>query len=250
VQERQFPESHPEALAPAERRVLQRARARRVQGLGAGVGAALLALFVIGCPEPADLKDPDFYPKPPPTTGGSASTGGSGTGGSAGPSCEVACVNDIFQTQATLCKICHGKLLKSSMLNLEDPGYTARLKDVPAVHGDLGTGMTAAADCPKGDMLIDSATPANSWLLKKIHGEQGNCGTPMPAATPLNAAQKTCIETYVTCVAGGAAPAGTAGAAASGTAGAGTAGAGTAGAGTAGSGGAASTGGNGGAGGK
>ncbi len=246
MQERQFSESHSEALAPAERRALRRVRVRRVQGLTAAVGASLLTLFALGCPEPADLQDPGFFPQPTPAaTAGATSTGGmSGTAGASGASCEVACVNDVFQMQLTLCKLCHTAPpgLKSSMLDLASPGYTARLKDIPAVHGDLAMGMTAA-DCPKGDKLIDTAAPANSWLLKKIHGEQGNCGTPMPSTGMLTAAQKTCIETYVMCVAGGAAPAGTAGAPA-GTAGAGTAGAAT------GGGGASGTGGNGGAGGK
>jgi hypothetical protein len=224
VQERQFPESHSEALAPAERRVLQHIRARRVQGLTAGVGAALLALFIVGCPEPADLTDPGSFPKPPSSTAGAPSTAGSGAGGgSSSDACEVDCIKDVFQKQITLCKLCHTAKtaaeggLQSSGLNLEGDGFTARLKDVPAKHGDLPAGM---ATCTAGDKLIDTSAPANSWLLKKIHAEQGSCGTPMPSTGMLSAAQKTCIETYVACVAGGSAAAsGTAGTA-SGTAGA------------------------------
>lgn len=246
MQERQFPESDSEALAPAERRVLQRVRARHVHGLTAGVGAALLALFVVGCPEPADLQDPNAFPKIAGSTAGTSSTGGSGTGGSPSATCEVDCIKDIFQKQTTLCKLCHSAAgLQSSGLNLEADGFTARLKDVPAKHGDLPMGKDT---CTPGDKLIDTATPPNSWLLKKIHAEQGNCGDPMPSTGSLSAAQKTCIETYVACVAGGSpAPGGTAGAAASGTAGTAS---GTAGTTTTGGGGAGGTSGNGGAGGK
>ena len=258
MQERQFSESDSEALAPAERHALRRVRARRLQGLTAGVGATLLALFALGCPEPADLQDPNAFPKP---AAGGASTAGTSGGGSSSTSCEVPCIVDVFQTQPTLCKLCHTAPpgLKSSGLDLASPGFTARLKDIPAVHGDLGA-MMATAMCPTADKLIDTANPANSWLLKKIHGEQGTCGTPMPSTGMLTADQKTCVETYVKCVApggavttggaGGGGSAGSAGAAAGGASGAaagGTAGATTGGGGAGGAGG---TGGNGGAGGK
>ncbi len=257
MQERQVSESHSEALAPTERRALQRARAHRAQGLTAAVGGAVLALFALGCPQPADLQDPKGFP--PPAVGGASSTGGSGTGGAVPSACEVSCIKDIFQKQPALCKLCHTTKttadggLQSSGLNLEADGFTDRLKNVAAKHTDLPMGKDT---CTPGDKLIDTATPANSWLLKKIHGEQGNCGDPMPSTGTLSAAQKTCIEMYVACVApGGAAPGGTAGAAAGGSAGAAagaTAGAatgGSAGAATGGAAGAGGTGGNGGTGG-
>jgi hypothetical protein len=233
VQEPQFSPFDSENLTPAERRALRRARARRVQAFALGVGACALALFAIGCPQPADLANPQDYPAAAgtTTTGGGATAGTGGTA-PAGEPCETACMKEVFQTNQTLCKLCHNNMgLKSAMLDLSSDGYTARLKNVSATHTDLGMGMTAA-DCPTGDKLIDTTTPANSWLLKKIHNEQGNCGTVMPSTGTLSPAQKTCIETYVACVApGGAAPSGgtsSGGAASAGTSSGGAASAGTA----------------------
>jgi hypothetical protein len=166
------------------------------------VGAGLLALFAVGCPEPADLLNAQDYPAPTGSSGtstagsNSGGSGGGATGGGSGSSCETACVNTIFADQ---CFICHGTQLKlSGSLDFETPGYSARLRDKPAEH----VGSTPGP-CPTGDKLIDSATPANSWLLKKITGTQGSCGTVMPQAGALPAADQTCLTTYVNCVAGG-----------------------------------------------
>jgi hypothetical protein len=272
VLKREFPQSESELL-PAERAAVRRARLRWLQGSAALVGLGALSVLAIGCPGAADLQNPCDYPttaqpngtagaaaKPPPCgTAPIATGGGSGGGGNTPNACEVACVNDIFQTQPALCKLCHNNSqpnpLKSSMLDLSSPGYTARLKDVPAVHGDLPAGKTT---CTPGDKLIDSANPDASWLKKKIEGMQGQCGDPMPSAGMLTADQKACLETYITCVAGGSGSmggsGGTGGMPSSGGGGAGGASAGTGGASGGGMGGAAGgtagTGGNGGMGGQ
>jgi hypothetical protein len=258
VQERQFSPFDFEQLTLAEQRALRRLRARRVRALVASVGAGILALCSVGCPEPADLQNPNQYPLPP-ATGGSGSTAGSGTGGSAPAGCETACIKDIFQKQVALCKLCHGAMpapagLQSSGLNLESDGFTDRLKNVAAKHTDLPMGKTT---CPTGDKLIDTSNPSASWLLKKIQGQQNGCGDPMPSAGTLSADQKTCLETYVSCVAGGSisggAGSGSGGTASGGTASGGTASGGTGGSasgGTASGGGGASAGGGGGTGGK
>ncbi len=137
------------------------------------------------------------------SVGGTAS-GGASVSGSVMPSnvCETACVRQVFGGGVVSCKLCHGIQLTMSGLNLDSPNFTARLKDVPARHADLGMGMTTA-DCPIGDKLIDSANPEASWLLRKLRGQQGNCGTSMPQTPPLLMGDNlTCIETYVYCVAG------------------------------------------------
>jgi len=205
-----------------------------------GVGASVLALFAVGCPQPADLANPQDYPTAAGTgtgTGGSG-TAGSGTAGtSSGSSCETDCIKDIFQKQTVLCKLCHQAKpasemgLQSAGLNLESDGFTDRLKNVPSKHTDLAAGMSAA-DCPTGDKLIDTANPSASWLLKKIQGTQGSCGTPMPSTGTLSASQKTCMETYIACVAGGSITGG-GGSSSGGTSGGGTASGGTSGGGTA-----------------
>jgi hypothetical protein len=198
VQERQFTRSESEPSAA-------RRTSAWLAGLAAAAGTASLALFSVGCPQPADLQDPQQYPLPGgssggSTTGGSATagttSGGSATGGSGGgATCETPCMATVITT----CKTCHGAALKSSDLDLEAAGYTARLKDVPAKHG----GLMGAPACPMGDKLIDSANPAESWLLKKVSSQEGDCGDPMPQGTGLAGDQLKCVQDYVSCVATG-----------------------------------------------
>jgi hypothetical protein len=182
-------------------------------------------LLSVGCPEPADLDNPGAYPKPGGNaasgsanggtpgggtpnggnaTGGMAAGGGTtggmtaggmATGGSGNPaSCETACMKDVLEGGCTLC---HGANLKSAMLDLEAAGYTGRLKDQPPTHAEAG------GTCPTGDKLIDSANPMSSWLLKKVSGGQGSCGTNMPPGTGLAGEDLKCVQDYVSCVAAG-----------------------------------------------
>lgn len=224
MQEPQFSPLESDTLTPAERQALKRARGRRWRVLLLAVGTASLTLFGVGCPEPADLQNPNAFPAPQGTSG-AGTTAGSGSGGSATATCEVECVNKLFQKDQMPCLFCHGKATHLGDLDLESPDYTSRLKNQPAKHTGF---MGPTTDCPQGDKLIDTTTPANSWLLKKIHNEQKTCGTVMPQAGTMTADQKTCLETYVACVAGGSAPAGTAGTTSGGTASGGTGTAGTA----------------------
>ncbi|RYZ07973.1 MAG: hypothetical protein EOO73_09740 [Myxococcales bacterium] len=101
----------------------------------------------------------------------------------------------ILQT----CNACHSSALKLGMLDLS-PGYSARLKDAPATHSEI---PNANPDCPSGDKLIDSANKDASWLLKKVSGQQGTCGGPMPAPPGLMGADLQCVQTYVGCVVAG-----------------------------------------------
>jgi hypothetical protein len=172
-------------------------------------------VLAIGCPEAADLQNPCNYatPEAPNAQGGPETKPppcGTKMMMSAADPCEVDCVSKIFQNVA-LCAICHdgtpGKA-SFSKLDLVSAGYTKRLKDVPAVHGDLPAGKTT---CGMGDKLIDTANPSASWLLKKIDGMQGTCGDAMPTTGPLSADQKACLTTYVSCVTGGSVSSGGAG---------------------------------------
>ena len=129
-----------------------------------------------------------------------------------GPSnaCETDCIRDLFAVQIVMCKLCHSARpapngLQSSGLDLESYGFTARLKDVPAKHMDIALSM-GVPNCPQGDKLIDTANPAQSWLLKKIDGQQGNCGTSMPSTGQLTFDQKACVHNYVACVVHDATP--------------------------------------------
>ena len=207
MQEPQFSPFDSDTLTPAERQALKQARGRRLRALFCCVGAGVLTLFAAGCPEPADLADPASFPRPPKagsssTTGGNTGTAGTTTGG--GVECEVACLATAF----TPCFACHGTAMLVPKLDLKKPGYTALLKDQPAQYTAV-----PAAMCPSPPAkLIDMTTPANSWLLKKIHNDVGTCGTPMPPPpTPMLAgADLKCVEDYVACVTGKA-PAATGG---------------------------------------
>jgi hypothetical protein len=137
------------------------------------------------------------------------SSGSEDGSGNNGPSaCETECVKKVFTGSAASCKLCHTSQstndggLQSSNLDLQSPNVTARLKDVPAQHLDIPA-TTPTVMCPTGDLLIDSAAPQNSWLLKKLMGQQGTCGTKMPQPpTNLTAAEIACMQTYIFCVAG------------------------------------------------
>jgi hypothetical protein len=204
VQERQHPTSSPAGRATHESRARRLWRSHRTKVM-AGLGGVGLSLFVLGCPQPGDLQDAQTFPTPPPS-GGSGTSGGSGSGGMAMAGCETACMAAIIGNGTMACKTCHGIAVKLDMssLDLETPGYAARLKDHPAEH----KGNAAGTVCPSGDKLIDSATPANSWLLKKVTSTQGTCGVNMPLGGMLSPADQMCVQTFVTCVAMSGAPAG------------------------------------------
>jgi hypothetical protein len=83
---------------------------------------------------------------------------------------------------------------------LESRGLAARLKDVRATHGALPM-PTVASDCGTDDLLIDSDDVEASWLLRKIRGQQGSCGTAMPPNGSLSEAEQACMAEFATCVA-------------------------------------------------
>jgi hypothetical protein len=84
-------------------------------------------------------------------------------------------------------------------LDLEWRGLNARLKDVRARHGDLPP--AAASECGADDLLINSNDVEASWLLRKVRGQQGGCGTAMPPTGALDEARLACIARFVACVA-------------------------------------------------
>lgn len=133
-----------------------------------------------------------------------ASAGTAGTGKTSGTQdpyskepCYSTCSEEIFR-DPTGCKLCHSPAFAASGLDLESPGRAARLKDVVAKHADLPVGQDA---CPRGDKLIDSANVQDSWMLKKIRGEQASCGAQEPPVGPLPAVDLACLTTYIECVA-------------------------------------------------
>ena len=166
---------------------------------------SLLALFSVGCPEPADLEEPNSYCRPGASivdangkvTGcnDSGSSGGTPAGGGGSPaaaSCDSACITALFTGS---CNVCHSASNPQAGLDLASANFTARLKDQPATH-------SGATGCPTGDKLVDSANPSASWLLKKVAKQQGSCGTPMPQPLGGSDADIACVTAYVNCIGG------------------------------------------------
>jgi hypothetical protein len=148
---------------------------------------AFVLAAVTGCPEPSDLEDPDQYPAPLGAPAPAAKS-----------ACETPCALALLGAKG--CGVCHTKDAPAafSRLDLSSPSPAARLLDVPAQH--LAEPPLAAGACPTSDKLIDSAAPENSWLLKKITGQDGACGDPMPGVALADGDLK-CLEDFVACVA-------------------------------------------------
>lgn len=120
----------------------------------------------------------------PAATGGTPSTGGA-------PAAPPDCVAAVF---AAKCTSCHGMATAPFFGGLDLSGdFVPRLLDKNATYMTV-VDMSA---CVPGTKLIDSNTPSNSWLLKKINAEQGTCGTAMPQVGVLSADEKTCLQNWV-----------------------------------------------------
>jgi hypothetical protein len=176
---------------------------RRLRRLAAWAATSALLLATSGCPQPGDLEDPEAYCKPGASIvdargkvvgcNGQASSGG----GMAAGGCDTACINELF---ANTCTSCHTSSAPLGGLDLQSAGVAARLKDQAAKHQSVDN----PAQCPSGDKLVDSASPTESWLLKKVNGQQGSCGTQMPPGNmPVSQAELACLTAYVSCVGGG-----------------------------------------------
>jgi len=140
-----------------------------------------------------------------------AMAGSPGAGG--GASVDLTCVTAVF-TKSCGQTGCHGTTAQSASLDLVSPGFPARLLDVNAPHE-----LTTAGTCTPSK-LIDSANPAMSWLLIKVLGTQGGCGSPMPfGAAKLPDADIACVTKFVNDEAHSGMSAGTAGASSGGSGG-------------------------------
>jgi len=131
------------------------------------------------------------------SAGKSASSGGAAADPYTEEPCYTPCAEKIFR-DPTGCKLCHSPIFAASGLDLDSVGRVARLKDMPAMHGDLADWQ---GSCPVGDKLIDSAHVEDSWLLKKVLGQQGNCGDRDPPVGYLGVEELSCFTTYIECVA-------------------------------------------------
>lgn len=166
---------------------------------------AWLATLVVACAiNPRSVEELEV---PPDGADASGHGGASSSPEAAAPTvdaCATDCLRDVLTGAAISCKLCHGAPPSVALggLDLASPNLALRLRDQPATHADVPPGSV----CSPLDKLIDVARPEQSWLLKKVRGQQGSCGDPMPQATPpLTAEALACLEQYVDCVARNAA---------------------------------------------
>jgi hypothetical protein len=176
---------------------------------------------------------------------------GAGVGGSVGPCGNGQCAGTggygagiDCDAQVALSKSCartgcHSALDHYADLDLSNAAaIAAQMVDRPATHGDINcaavgmpfrecTPSELPAGCPTNALLIDSANFEESWVIKKLHGDE-SCGDPMPLppgdsiSNGWSDARRTCLEAFFRSLAGtggGGGSAGTGGAAAAGTAG-------------------------------
>ena len=132
-------------------------------------------------------------------TGGSASSGGSATivaSAGADNSNQVVAPDCVVAFFGLKCsgQVCHTPGGSSfSSPDLTSPNVAARLVDVPAVHPGIPPGTL----CPTGDKLIDTANRSESWLLKKVLGNVGECGSAMPQIGIATADETSCLQHWI-----------------------------------------------------
>ncbi len=122
----------------------------------------------------------------------------------------VSVLGDGTAANRGACSIqgCHFSHLPTSSLDLTaNSGLVGRVKDVPAVHGDINSSTDPAmftacvpAGCPDDALLVNSADPDSSWILAKINGTQGDCGDVMPDGV-FSDDQKACVDKLVRAIA-------------------------------------------------
>jgi hypothetical protein len=149
---------------------------------------------------------------------GAPSVGGS-PGGTAGAGAPASC--DVVEALGLHCSLssCHNASSKIAGLDLSDPASLKGLIGRPAGHQDMNCDLSGenfvpctpdetAARCPTGLLLLDSAAPTNSWLVRKLTvGAADNCGDDMPVS-PGNSVTKgwsderrACLIQYFTALA-------------------------------------------------
>ena len=120
-------------------------------------------------------------------TGATTGAGGAGGTGGTGGACDPAAA--MAKGCGTIA--CHGGVAPP-LLELIAPGVETRLINVPATY-EAAEGLCP----PTAELLIDTADPMASLLVKKLDGTQ-MCGDPMPqlAIIGFTDADKACIRSW------------------------------------------------------
>jgi len=134
---------------------------------------AAAAFAVSACPEPGTLENRDDFPTNLP-----------------------ACVIPTFRAHCALSG-CHSGRVPAADLDLASSRVLDRLLDQPSTHLDIDPDGIPP-ECPTGDLLVDTQNPEESWMLKKLRDEQGECGDPMPAIpTGFDDEELSCLESWI-----------------------------------------------------
>lgn len=144
----------------------------------------------------------------------SAGTGAVGTAGSAAL-LDVGCDYVTAVNRSCSRTACHNPRSRISGLDLtptDAAALIARLKDQPARHREIDCGnggnfvecVPASCPSPGSALLVDSANPDASWILRKLNGTHDGCGFQMPMAPGdegFDAERKACVEELVRAIA-------------------------------------------------
>jgi hypothetical protein len=191
-------------------------------------GGLTFALVLSGCPEGADLENPDAWAGRFSTAGTGTSMGGTGgtppgvvldwTTVTCDPTFDVTsntqpAAADFISTTCAKA-FCHGKSFVAGLDLRIDDGFAMRIKDIKATHGSIAckddvTQVCVPASCPPTGMvkLVDSQDPTMSWMIAKatggpMVGGADGCGDPMPPTSGLTTdLQKQCLTNVVNAVA-------------------------------------------------
>ena len=123
------------------------------------------------------------------------------------PNAAPPCLTTAFGKLCTTVG-CHDTT--STTLNLQTADVASRLVNVNARHALVDTSM-----CPTAK-YIDTANPANSWLVIKLSGAQGGCGVRMPEIGTWTPDDNTCLMGWIQTLSSGSGSGGSGGAATSG----------------------------------
>ncbi len=191
---------------------------RRLVGLVVRIGlGCACAVSLGGCPDGADLENPERFPQygggttSTAGTSGAAGTvagagmGGGGSGGASGSAGSTGVAGgggtgvvlgcDIVDAMKKNCARagCHGALDHYGDLDFSNlSAIGALMVDKPALHGDITCDSgpparectpeeLATRGCPTNVLLIDSKNFDASWVVKKLTDQQADCGQAMPA---------------------------------------------------------------------
>jgi hypothetical protein len=179
-----------------------------------------LILTQSGCPQGAELENPEAWAgrfSTSPTGGSGGGTAGTGMMGPVLDFATVDCAASLLKPTgstgiasadfmiATCGKsFCHGANFVVGLDLRPDSGFAARTLDVFATHAGIPCPDDITMECipatcpaPNTVKIIDSTDPTASWILKKVHKEQGECGDPMPDVNGLSGDKEACMTNIV-----------------------------------------------------